>query len=93
MISALHSQRRDLEEAIERLIQFVAIRPSYPDDGWMGSAWMEECQERLAEHVEKGDPRDVAAYCAFMWHHGWRTKRADPRDNIGSTGRPERWVP
>lgn len=48
------------------------------DDGWMGSAWMEECQARLLEHVAKGDPRDVAAYCAFMWHHGWRTKLAAP---------------
>jgi hypothetical protein len=25
------------------------------------------------EHVAKGDPRDVAAYCAFLWHHGERT--------------------
>ncbi|EDG3239167.1 hypothetical protein B6O78_08495 [Salmonella enterica subsp. enterica serovar Muenchen] len=21
-----------------------------------------------------GDPRDVAAYCAFMWYHGWKTE-------------------
>ncbi|HEH6364040.1 TPA: hypothetical protein SHS77_005889, partial [Raoultella planticola] len=25
----------------------------------------------------KGDPRDVAAYCAFMWWHGWSTKPAE----------------
>jgi hypothetical protein len=24
-------------------------------------------------HVHKGDPRDVAAYCAFLWHHGETT--------------------
>lgn len=30
----------------------------------------------LAEHVAKGDPRDVAAYCAFAWHHGWSTAEA-----------------
>lgn len=44
------------------------------DDGWSGSAWEDECRERLYEHLEKGDPRDVANYCAFMWHHGWNTK-------------------
>lgn len=24
----------------------------------------------LREHVEKGDPRDVANFCMFLWHHG-----------------------
>ncbi|MCA8481748.1 helix-turn-helix domain-containing protein [Burkholderia multivorans] len=24
----------------------------------------------LREHVEKGDPRDVANFCMMMWHHG-----------------------
>lgn len=43
------------------------------DDGWSGSAWEEECRERLYEHLQKGDPRDVAAYCAFMHFHGWNT--------------------
>ena len=27
----------------------------------------------LKQHVEKGDPRDVAIYCAFAWYHGYRT--------------------
>lgn len=39
-------------------------------DGWMQPDWMDECRAKLAEHVAKGDPRDVAAYCAFLWHHG-----------------------
>jgi hypothetical protein len=42
-------------------------------DGWAQEDWRRECAEKLVEHVGKGDPRDVAAYCAFMWHHGWRT--------------------
>lgn len=29
------------------------------------------------QHIAKGDPRDVAAYCAFMWWHGWSTKPAE----------------
>ncbi|HDR9290487.1 TPA: helix-turn-helix transcriptional regulator, partial [Burkholderia multivorans] len=24
----------------------------------------------LREHVEKGDPRDVANFCMMLWHHG-----------------------
>jgi hypothetical protein len=41
---------------------------------WMKSDWYSDCLQSLWEHIEKGDPRDVAAYCAFMWHHGWSTK-------------------
>jgi hypothetical protein len=47
--------------------------------GWELDDWEKQCQEGLLHHVEKGDPRDVAAYCAFMWHHGWVTKSAQPQ--------------
>lgn len=40
------------------------------NDGWMGDDW-ENLRVRVREHLEKGDPRDVAAYCAFAWYHGW----------------------
>lgn len=42
-------------------------------DGWMRDDWMDECRTKLIDHVAKGDPRDVAAYCAFLWHHGEKT--------------------
>jgi hypothetical protein len=42
-------------------------------DGWRDKDWEKNCQAKLLEHVGKGDPRDVAAYCAFMWAHGWKT--------------------
>lgn len=42
-------------------------------DGWKENDWLDECRAKLLEHVAKGDPRDVAAYCAFLWHHGERT--------------------
>lgn len=48
------------------------------DDGWSESAWEAECREKLYEHLAKGDPRDVANFCAFMWHHGWSTERPLP---------------
>jgi hypothetical protein len=47
-------------------------------DGWSYANWEIECQTAFHEHVEKGDPRDVAAYCAFMWFHNWRTELPAP---------------
>lgn len=46
-------------------------------NGWKADGWYDECLQQLWEHIEKGDPRDVAAYCAFMWHHGWVTTDYD----------------
>ena len=43
-------------------------------DGWADDDWEEECREGLLKHMEKGDPKDVAIYAAFMWHHQWPTK-------------------
>lgn len=41
---------------------------------WANSDWMEECRAKLVEHLHKGDPLDVANYCAFLWHHGEHCK-------------------
>lgn len=38
---------------------------------WMASDWVDEVRAQVRLHVQKGDPRDVAVYCAFAWHHGW----------------------
>lgn len=43
---------------------------------WMKDDWYAACRQSLWEHIAKGDPRDVAAYCAFMWYHGWKTEAA-----------------
>jgi hypothetical protein len=43
-------------------------------DGWLTEDWEAECRAHLREHLEKGDPLDIAAYCAFMWKRGWSTK-------------------
>ncbi|MFP3652252.1 MULTISPECIES: DUF551 domain-containing protein [Burkholderia] len=47
----------------------------YSDD-WMRDDWADECRVELMRHVHKGDPRDVAAYCAFLWHHDESTAPA-----------------
>ena len=39
-------------------------------DNWKNPDWMNQCRTQLLEHLEKGDPLDVAAYCAFLWYHG-----------------------
>lgn len=44
---------------------------------WMKDDWYDDCLQSLWEYIEKGDPRDVAAYCAFMWYHGWVTTDYD----------------
>lgn len=44
------------------------------DTDWKQDGWPSQCQAHFHQHIAKGDPRDVAAYCAFMWWHGWSTK-------------------
>jgi len=45
---------------------------------WLSDNWENECQAQLINHIDKGDPLDVAAYCAFMWFHNWKTI-SDPK--------------
>lgn len=60
------------------LAKLQAARAKYGyDENWRNPGWQDHCQKALIEHLAKGDPRDVAAYCAFMWHHGWSTLSPD----------------
>jgi len=52
-------------------------------DSWM-KQWGLECVRELCRHVMKGDPVDVAAYCAFCWHHHWST--TPPMNGYGDQG-------
>ncbi|HIF6265058.1 TPA: hypothetical protein ACX3KG_006165 [Raoultella ornithinolytica] len=47
------------------------------DTDWKQDGWPSQCQAHFHQHIAKGDPRDVAAYRAFMWWHGWSTKPAE----------------
>jgi hypothetical protein len=39
--------------------------------GWQDPNWTpEQISSALRKHVEKGDPRDVANYCMFLWARG-----------------------
>ena len=38
--------------------------------GWDSEEWsVDEIERCLLEHVDKGDPVDVANFAAFMWNH------------------------
>lgn len=60
--------------ALAEKLRAAEIKYGYSNK-WMSDDWMDECREKLADHLRKGDPRDVAAYCAFLWHHGEPTYR------------------
>ena len=72
----------DLEHLVERfskaLLAKLKLARANGRSGWDHTDWEKECQEGFLRHLAKGDPRDVAAYCAFMWHHGWITVAATP---------------
>ena len=64
-------------------------------DGWRSKDWMDECRAKLRGHIDKGDPRDVAAYCAFLWHHGESTAAAPPAAAAGEDAKDAaryRWL-
>jgi hypothetical protein len=63
---------RRFANALAKKLRLAEERYGYGEE-WAKSEWEDDCREHLYEHLEKGDPRDVAAYCAFMWHHGWIT--------------------
>lgn len=46
---------------------------------WAAEYWKNDCIKQFQEHSKKGDPLDVANYCAFMWHHGWNTAPPQPQ--------------
>jgi hypothetical protein len=74
----LHPATDDLVDrfalALKAKLFAAEVKYGY-SDGWRSPDWMDECRAKLMEHVAKGDPRDVAAYCAFLWHHSEPTKK------------------
>lgn len=73
---SLHPATADLVRRFSYALgeKLAAAEKKYAySDGWLSPDWMDECRSKLIEHVAKGDPRDVAAYCAFLWHHGENT--------------------
>ncbi len=59
-------------QALAAKLRKAEIKYGY-SNGWLTQPWEDECRKHLREHLERGDPLDVAAYCAFMWHRKWST--------------------
>ena len=75
---SLHGDTQSLvvrfAEALAAKLHKAELKYGYSGD-WQKREWIDsgECREKLRHHIDKGDPRDVAAYCAFLWHHGAST--------------------
>lgn len=72
----LHPTTQDLVARFTKAVydKLASAEKKYGySDNWARKDWMDECRHELMEHIKKGDPRDVAAYCAFLWHHGAST--------------------
>ncbi len=71
--AVLHPRTADLvdrfAEALKAKLARAQVKYGYAD-AWANPDWMDTCRADLVRHVDKGDPLDVAAYCAFLWHHG-----------------------
>jgi hypothetical protein len=64
---------RDFAEALAAKLRKAELKYDF-SDSWKLDDWEQKCKQDLYLHLEKGDPIDVAAYCAFMWYHRWNTK-------------------
>lgn len=76
----------DFAEALAEKMLKAEQKYGYTDN-WMRPDWGNECRTELMRHVHKGDPKDVAIYCAFLWHHNEPTIVREPstiRVNIGT---------
>ena len=65
----------DFCSALAEKLYKAQLKYGYDAD-WKQDGWPSQCQADFQQHIAKGDPRDVAAYCAFMWYHGWKTEPA-----------------
>lgn len=65
----------DFAEALAQKLRADEIKHGFTNE-WAKDLWEDQCRNDLFRHLLKGDPREVAAYCAFMWKRGWRTVSA-----------------
>lgn len=67
----------DFASALAEKLYNAQLKYGYSDN-WKRGDWSEQCLQHFHQHIGKGDPSDVAAYCAFMWFHGWKAESQAP---------------
>lgn len=81
----LHEQTRGLvrmfASAMAAKLRKAEEKYGY-SDGWRTMDWADECRAKLREHLAKGDPVDVANYCAFLFYHKASTAIADQPEPV-----------
>lgn len=96
MPEELNAMSQDLvhrfAEAMAKKLYAAQLKYGY-QASWSYPGWMKECREHMINHIEKGDPLDVANYCAFLWHHGEPTyKESDFPKSKDSDGLSEKEI-
>lgn len=64
-------------EALAAKLRRAEEKYGYSDE-WLKDDWQADCVHAFHQHVAKGDPLDVAIYCAFMWHRDWTLNALPP---------------
>lgn len=62
-----HPDDSAVDAFAEAMKEKLAAARANGRDGWQ-SCSPDDLSHMLREHVEKGDPRDVANFCMFLWH-------------------------
>ena len=77
--AGLHPETTDMvqwfAQEMAKKLRVAELKYGYADE-WRRKDWMEVCKAELIRHIDKGDPRDVAIYCAFLHYHNQTTADA-----------------
>ena len=68
----------DFAKALAEKLSAAEVKYGYGDSWATPDAedWPDpKCYTDLVKHLQKGDPRDVAIYCAFLWYHKLSTSK------------------
>lgn len=63
----------DFAAALKDKLNKAREKYSYHGESWKESHLVDAMRCEMYKHLKKGDPRDVAAYCAFLWFHNAST--------------------
>lgn len=64
-----HTDDAAVDRFADAMKKKLRLARSKGRSGWENLS-KDQLSAMLREHVEKGDPRDVANFCMFLWHTG-----------------------